>query len=360
MKNGKKFFSVLLVLTMILSFVGCQNNTTDETTTQPTVYMPAETVWETIAPPPVTEIQTQAPITEAPTQAPVTEAPTEAPTVAPTEAPTVPPTVAPTETTTLAPTEAPTETTTEVPTETPTEAPPTTGVGKYTASYAGVEQAVFYPNSMLSSEEALPVIAWANGTGFSYTIYENLIKEIAEGGYIVVANTETMSADGIAQITSLEFAIAENSTSTSVLFNKVNTQKLAVAGHSQGGRSSVNAAAKDSRIVCVLSLAGSNFVEEAEKLHTPTLFFAGSRDLIVGAQRWIVPAYEACKGPAVYVCLTDGVHTTCSTSPQTYSGYAIKWFDAWLKNDDSAKAVFKEGGELSADSAWQDFACKGI
>ena len=358
MKNGKIFISVFLILTIFVSFVGCGNNTAEETTTQPTVYMPAETVWETIAPPPVTEIQTQAPVTEAPTQAPVTEAPTQAPV---TEAPTVPPTEAPTQ----APTEIPTETTTEAPvtettTEVTTEPLPTTGVGKYTATYAGVEQAVFYPNSMLSSTEALPVIAWANGTGFSYTIYENLIKEIAEGGYIVVANSETMSADGTAQITSLEFAIAENSTSTSVLFNKVNTQKLAVAGHSQGGRSSVNAAAKDSRIACALSLAGSNFVEEAEKLNTPTLFFAGGRDLIVGAERWIVPAYEACKGPAVYACLTDGVHTTCSTSPQTYSGYAIKWFDAWLKNDQSAKAIFKEGGELSGDIAWQDFRCKGM
>ena len=236
----------------------------------------------------------------------------------------------------------------------------TTGVGKYVSSYAGVEQAVFYPNSINADNQPLPVIAWANGTGFSYTIYENLIKEIAQGGYIVVANTETMSADGTAQISSLDFVISENSNPDSVLYNKVKTDKLAVAGHSQGGRSSVNAAAKDSRIVCAISLAGSNFVEEAEILSTPTLFFAGAKDLIVSAQRWIVPAYDACKGPAVYVCLADGIHTTCSTSPQTYSGYAIKWFDAWLKNDDSAKAIFKDGGQLSTDGAWQDFACKGM
>lgn len=329
MKKFKSVVSLGLVCVFLLSFAACGKDKTDGTTTTTTTYenteayVPDETFYDNT---------TQAIVTE-----PVTQAPTQAPTEAPTEAPT------------------------QAPTQAPTEAPQVlTGVGKYTATYNGVEQAVFYPNSITASSETLPVIAWANGTGFSYTIYEKLITKIAEGGYIVVANGETMAADGTAQIASLDFVISENGNSSSVLYGKVNTSKLAVAGHSQGGRSSVNAAASDSRIVCAISLAGSNFVEEAEKLSTPTLFFAGSRDLIVGAERWIVPAYDACKGTAVYVCLTDAGHTACSTNPEAYSGYAIKWFDAWLKNDSSAKSVFQNGGELSSDSSWQDFKCKGI
>ncbi len=329
MRKIKSSLAICLVICLLFSFTACGKDKTDDTTTttyeNAQAYAPDTTIYNNTTQEIVTEAQTQA-STEAPTQAPTT-----------------------------------TETPTEPPTEAPTEAPQVlTGVGKYTASYAGVEQAVFYPNSITANAETLPVIAWANGTGFSYTIYENLIKEIAEGGYIVVANTETMSADGSAQISSLDFVISENNNSSSVIYGKVNTSKLAVAGHSQGGRSSVNTAAKDSRIVCALSLAGSNFVEEAEKLSAPTLFFAGAKDMIVSAERWIVPAYNACKGPAVYVNLKNGIHTTCSTSPQTYSGYAVKWFDAWLKNDSSAKAVFRNGGELSSDSAWQDFQCKGI
>lgn len=332
MRIFKAVISIFLVSIMLLSFASCGKDKGDEATTESTTtyvnnteYIPAETVNNDITQSAVVT-ETQA-ATQAPTQAPTTtEAPTEAPTQAPaTEAPQV-----------------------------------TTGVGKYTASYAGVEQAVFYPNSISASSEALPVIAWANGTGFSYTIYESLIKEIAEGGYIVVANTETMSADGSAQISSLDFVISENNNSSSVLCGKVNTSRLAVAGHSQGGRSSVNAAAKDSRIACALSLAGSNFVEEAEKLSAPTLFFAGTRDLIVGADRWVKPAYDACTGPAVYVNLKDAGHTACSTSPEKYSGYAISWFDAWLKGDSSAKDIFRNGGALSQDSAWQDFQCKGL
>ncbi len=236
----------------------------------------------------------------------------------------------------------------------------TTGVGSYTKNYDGRKQIVFYPNSMLTSNKTLPVISWANGTGFSYDIYEKLLKKLAEGGYIVVASDETMSADGTAQISSLDFIISENSNSSSVLYKKVNTQKLAAVGHSQGGRSSVNAAAKDSRILCAISFAGSNFVEEAEALSAPTLFFAGEKDLIVNAKRWVIPAYDACKGPAVYVSLKSGGHTACCTNPETYSDYALSWLDIWLKNDSSAKNIFKNGGDLSKDSDWTGFRCKGL
>lgn len=340
MRIFKSLTAMGLVLCLSFSFTACGKNKADNSTT--TAAATTAEYYE----------NTQAFVTEETnfydtTQAVITEPSTQAPAPSTTQTPTT--------------TEAPT--TTQPPTTMPpaTEAPvETTGVGKYVSTYAGVEQAVFYPNSINASSDMLPVVAWANGTGFSYTIYENLIKKIAEGGYIVVANAETMSADGTAQIASLDFVISENSNSSSILYGKVNTDLLAVAGHSQGGRSSVNAAAKDSRIDCALSLAGSNFIEEAEKLSTPTLFFAGSRDMIVGAQKWVVPAYEACKGPAVYANLTNGIHTTCSTSPETYSGYAISWFDAWLKGDSSAKEIFKDGGQLSQDSSWQDFMCKGF
>lgn len=330
MKSIKKFFAIALVVALVFSFVSCgKGDSTQEST----------------------DALTQAPVTDYVTE----NVPADVSSVDVTEPPST--TAAPT---TQAATQAPT--TTEAPTQAPeTQAPqPATGVGKYTATYNGVEQAVFYPNSMLSSSEALPVIAFANGTGFSYTIYESLIKKIAEGGYIVVANAETMSADGTAQISSLDFAIAENGNSSSPIYGKVNTQSLGVAGHSQGGRSSVNAAAKDSRIACVLSLAGSNFVEEAEKLSAPALYFGGTKDLIVSAERWIVPAYDACKGPAVYACLDGGIHTTCTSSPEKYSGYAIDWFDIWLKGDTAKKAVFQNGGQLANDSAWVDYRSKGL
>lgn len=235
-----------------------------------------------------------------------------------------------------------------------------TSVGKYTNNTLSVQQIVYYPDNIQNSEKTYPVIAWANGTMCTYELYEELLKSIAMGGYIVVANGETMAADGTAQRASIDFILSENANLSSVLYQKVNTGAIGAAGHSQGGRSAVNAAAADARIGCVLSVAGSNYKEEAERLSAPVLFTTGTRDLVVAADSWVKPAYKVCKGPAVYVSLKDGVHTSCSAKPLVYSAYAVKWFDAWLKNDSTAKQTFVNGGALSKDTAWTDFACKGL
>ncbi len=256
--------------------------------------------------------------------------------------------------TTVAPTTPSAPTTTEAPIITDT------GVTTYTADYNDKTQTVFYSQSILNDSYTYPVLIFANGTGFDYKIYEKLLVKFAENGYIVVANSETMAADGSAQIASLDFIISENSNSASVLCGKINTDKAAAVGHSQGGRSAVNAAVKDSRFDCVLSLAGSNYVEEAEPLRTPALFMAGTRDMIVNANKWVKPAYDVAKGPAVYVSLVNGVHTSCCTDPDTYTKYAIQWFDIWLKNNNSAKATFQNGGTLSNDGAWTEFSCKNF
>ena len=227
-------------------------------------------------------------------------------------------------------------------------------------THSSGKQIVYYPSDIKKSHISYPALVWANGTAVSYDLYEKLLIEIAKGGYIVVANEETMSADGKAQRSSIDFIIEQNDDENSIFYKKVNTDKIGAIGHSQGGRSSVNAAAFDDRIDCVVSIAGSNFVEEAQALSTPAFFIAGSSDLIVDAKMWIVPAYENCKGPAVYASRKGAIHTRCCTNPTDYSGYIIDWFDYYLKGDSNAINTFKDGGTLSKDSNWIDFKCKKL
>ena len=167
-----------------------------------------------------------------------------------------------------------------------------------------------------------------------------------------------MTADGTEQRDSIDYILDEAKRSGSKFYQKVDTSKIGAAGHSQGGRSAVNAAQKDSRIRCVLSIAGASNAEEAGGLSTPIFFMTGTSDLVVVSSRWVQPSYNAVSGKAVYASLKNGVHTTCMTNPTKISGYAVDWFDAYLKGDSSAKKEFAAGGALSKDSAWQDFACK--
>lgn len=234
------------------------------------------------------------------------------------------------------------------------------GVEKATYNMSERTYIVYYMSELLTHNSKYPIVSWANGTGCPPSLYDGLLRELASAGFIVVASSETMAADGTAQIAAIDFVISENCNKSSALYNKVNSSKIGVIGHSQGGRSSVNAGASDSRITCVLSLAGSNFVEEAEKLSKPVLFMAGSKDKVVDPQKWIVTAFDAVKGPAVYASLNGAIHTTCCSNPTAYSNYAINWFNAWFYNDGNLKSIFTDGGAFSQDSAWSGYMSKGF
>ena len=233
-----------------------------------------------------------------------------------------------------------------------------TSTGSFDSLFSG--QIIYYPASMTESNQTYPVVVWANGTMCAPALYHSLLSKIAAGGYIVVTNTNMMSGDGKAQISSIDFILKQNDNPGSVFYQKVDTQRIAAAGHSQGGRSAVNAAAADSRIDCVLSIAGSNYTSEAKKLSTPAFFVAGGADTMVLASLWVKPAYNNCKGPAVYASLKGALHTRCCTNASDYAGYALAWFDAWLKDDANDLAVFRKGGALSRDSSWKDFSTKGF
>ena len=168
-----------------------------------------------------------------------------------------------------------------------------------------------------------------------------------------------MSADGSAQLYSLDFIINEGNNPESPFYGKVDTNRIALIGHSQGGRSSVNAST-DNRVKCVISIAGSNFDYEAALDTKPTLFFGGTKDWIVSPEQWLVTAFDAVKGPAVYGCLIDATHTTCTSDPAKYTYYIDKWCDAWLNGNEQSKAIFRNGGEMSNDSNWSDFRSKNF
>ncbi len=350
MKNLKSIIAILLVCTLFSSVASCGKDTADETTTTTTeqYIAPIETVnsditySDTVAdtsvastPAPdntsgtVTPIETQAPTTQSGSGSAQQEPQTNAPE-------------------------------TNEPQQTQSAAVSQGTANQEIHEADGRTYYVYYPENIKSSKKTYPVLSWANGTMCPPDMYAGLLAELAKGGYIVIASSETMSADGNAQIAALDFVISLNNDSSSCAYKKVNTSTLGVIGHSQGGRSSVNAAVKDSRIKCVVSVAGSNYLEEAEPNSTPTLFIAGEKDMIVSPSKWIQPAYDVAKGPAVYASLNGAIHTTCCTNPEKYTSYILDWCNAWLKGNTKSLNTFKSNGTLASDSNWSNFQSKGF
>lgn len=239
-------------------------------------------------------------------------------------------------------------------------APDTAKVGTI-KDLKGIEgDIIVYPKSLETAEEGTvyPVIAWANGTGCITSLYYKLFELFAENGYIVIADTNVMAGDGKSISESIDYIIAKNSDPNSVLYGKVDVNNIGAAGHSQGGKGVVCAAAKDPRIKCIFSIAGASTASEAKNVTCPAFYVAGSADLIVFAPMWVKPSYNASSGPSVYACLKLAPHTTCIIVPDKIAKYGNIWFDLFLKGEEDNLAVFVPGGQLSQDKNWRDFASK--
>ena len=217
---------------------------------------------------------------------------------------------------------------------------------------------VVYPKALETTDAEYPVIVWANGTGCITSLYYKLFEMWAERGYVVVADTNVMTADGSSVIKSIDYIIAKNADENSIFCGKINADAIGAAGHSQGGRGVVNASAQDSRIKCILSIAGASNETEASGVTCPAFYMTGSADLIVFAPMWVKPSYEASRGPAVYACLKMAPHTTCMIVPDKIANYGALWFDLFLKGQSDNLAIFVPGGQLYQDSNWRDVTSK--
>ncbi|NLT09954.1 MAG: hypothetical protein GXY08_10680 [Ruminococcus sp.] len=231
-----------------------------------------------------------------------------------------------------------------------------------TARFEGskFDNIVFFPEAMYETDEKYPVVVWGNGTFASPSLYYELLSQISAGGYIVVANTDRFCGSGESESASVDFIIAENGNADSIFYNKVDTDNIGAAGHSQGGKSAVNAALLNPNVDCVFNIAGIPSRYEASQLSVPTFFMAGTNDYIVYPALWVKPAYKKCNAPAVYASLKNGLHLTCCDSPAVYIEYALDWFDAFLKDDEDAKSVFLDGGKLSKDKRWVEYDSKNF
>ncbi|MCR4794574.1 MULTISPECIES: dienelactone hydrolase family protein [Ruminococcus] len=224
-----------------------------------------------------------------------------------------------------------------------------------------IDHVVYYPKDMTASNKKYPVVVWGNGTFGNWNNYKELLSQIAAGGYIVVANNDSFCGSGVTESASVNFIINEGKDKNSMFYNKVDAEHVGAGGHSQGGMSAVNSSRLNSKIDCVFDVQGCQLQSEASKLKVPTFFVTSTQDSIVSSS-WVKNSYNACNVPAVYASVKNVTHfgPVDGNQASIFAEYAVKWFDAFLKNDSSAKAAFLNGGKLSKDSRWVNYTSKNF
>ena len=226
---------------------------------------------------------------------------------------------------------------------------------------------VYYPNA-LNSNKKYPVIVFANGTGISASRYPVVLEHFASWGFIVIGNEDQATNNGKSTNASLAFLLSENNNRNSVLYQKIDTNKIGITGFSQGGASVFTAMADEQyRQHYKTAIAVSPVNEElaqknnypAYKLNTikiPTMIIAGTKGdfeiKLVSPLDKMTQMYNKINAPKLMARRIGADHDNMQSWAD---GYRTAWFMYHLQNDSNAGQMLTE---IANNPNWQDVKVK--
>lgn len=235
---------------------------------------------------------------------------------------------------------------------------------------------VWYPTELVTNTEGkkYPLVVMSNGTGTICTAYEYVFKHLASWGFIVVGNDEWMSYEGRASETSLTLMLSLNEDKNSKFYNKIDTDNIGGAGHSQGGCGAIKAVLnmEHGDMYKALYIASNTPTDDstdevwyydAEKIKIPYFAVAGTGDTDAGngtnaglaSLASLQSTYDKISSSDKMIARRkDADHGEMLTYGDAYM---TAWFMWHLKGDEEAKAAFYgENAEILSNKQWQDIS----
>lgn len=218
---------------------------------------------------------------------------------------------------------------------------------------------IWFPHDLFSSAKKWPLVVMANGTGvFSYR-YIPIFKHLASWGFVVVGNDDGSSWYGKSTSQTLDYMLSQNRTAESLFFRKIDTRKIGLAGHSQGGMATLYAAtqfpnSKYYKAICSMSVCLPNHVES---VRCPIFFIGGSKGMDADMPRGLSDCFNSVRGQhAVMGMLKDTEHG--DVLPRG-DAYMTAWMLYHLQHNKEARMCFKgDAAEILHNPAWQHVGIK--
>jgi hypothetical protein len=103
----------------------------------------------------------------------------------------------------------------------------------------GTAYDLYYPP--LSMRNKRPIITWANGSNGVPSQYDYFLKHLAGWGFVVIATNDMQTDSGATVWDAAQYLIDANNNPSSPYYQTLDTDNIAVVGHSQGANGSIGA-----------------------------------------------------------------------------------------------------------------------
>ncbi len=261
------------------------------------------------------------------------------------------------------------------------------GKGPYKAIALGEETlprfSIYRPQNLgdFGPGKRLPVLLWGNGAcADSSAMHKLFLNEIASHGFIVFAigpfdtldKPPQMGPMGgerkeVSLLEALDWAVAENSRSSSAYFTKLDTDKVAAMGMSCGGLQALEVSPDpriDTSVICNSGVLNGPPPEgfkmpavskdALKQLHAPIIYIIGGEKDI--AYPNAMDDFSRIDKVPVVMINRDVGHGGTYAQPHggAFSDAAIAWLKWQLKGDEEAALMFKgEDCGFCRDPEWK-------
>ena len=246
--------------------------------------------------------------------------------------------------------------------------------GTWAVSTANVSDAagsyvLYYPTNLGAGGVHHPIVTWGNGTGATPSNYTGVLQHLASWGFAVVASTSTATGSGVEVLAGANYLVNQNSNSSSIFFGKLDTTKVAAAGHSQGASGATNATVLSSGLIkstVTFNLPNPSWVSPEHvtnwsQITQPILFLTGSNDWLIASASGQTGYYNGIAGPAAKASLKGAGHNNIQGTGGGYLGYFTAWLLYTLEGNTTARGAFVGSPpEINTNTNWQNQAEKNL
>jgi hypothetical protein len=158
---------------------------------------------------------------------------------------------------------------------------------------------VFRPAELGKNGEKHPVFVWSCGGGTAPNAYIEHFHHMASYGIVVVADAPPTPATGQAILASMTWIIKENETQGSIFYQKLDTSKIGIGGHSMGSLNTL-IAGPDPRVGTTVNVCGGSGTGTtgAADYHSPALYLGEVNE---GGTINFTADFDATPSPVVFL-----------------------------------------------------------